>query len=246
MGFLDFLKRIPTQSEIIGGMGEWLTKTYAKTIPDALVLHDVLIDGADQKTSQIDLLIIGNKGIYIIEVKTFSNAKIYGDAQKSKWYYYSHGKKFDIYSPIKQNKKHVEYMKAFLKDFGDVPCFSLVTMICDDFKIEGKFDPDTVICNSFSSMERALYKLGENKPEIWTDEQKQQVFEYIRNNQYIGKEARREHKETVISYKQDLEKMQEKKICPYCKINLVLRNGKYGEFYGCPNYPKCKYVLKNK
>ena len=31
-------------------------------------------------------------------------------------------------------------------------------------------------------------------------------------------------------------------ICPNCKINLVLIKGKYGDFYGCPNYPKCKYT----
>jgi ssDNA-binding Zn-finger/Zn-ribbon topoisomerase 1 len=24
---------------------------------------------------------------------------------------------------------------------------------------------------------------------------------------------------------------------------LVVRNGQYGTFYGCPNYPKCRYTL---
>ena len=81
-------------NEITGSFGEWLAKTFAKTIPGALVLHDVLIDGAEQHTSQIDLLIIGNKGIYVVEVKTFADAKIYGDAGKSKWYYYNHGAKY--------------------------------------------------------------------------------------------------------------------------------------------------------
>ena len=91
-------------NELTGSFGEWLSKMYVKTIPGALVLHDVLIDGSDSYTSQIDLLIVGNKGIYVVEVKTFSEAKIYGDAQKSKWYYYSHGKKYEIYSPLKQNQ----------------------------------------------------------------------------------------------------------------------------------------------
>ena len=34
-------------------------------------------------------------------------------------------------------------------------------------------------------------------------------------------------------------------ICPRCGGNLVLRNGKNGAFYGCSNYPKCKFT-KNK
>ncbi len=33
--------------------------------------------------------------------------------------------------------------------------------------------------------------------------------------------------------------------CPYCKVKLVTRFSKYGKFYGCPNYPNCKYILKN-
>jgi len=31
--------------------------------------------------------------------------------------------------------------------------------------------------------------------------------------------------------------------CPLCGNALVLRNGKYGEFLGCSNYPKCKYTV---
>lgn len=32
--------------------------------------------------------------------------------------------------------------------------------------------------------------------------------------------------------------------CPKCGGTLVKRNGKYGLFIGCSNYPKCKYVKK--
>ena len=36
------------------------------------------------------------------------------------------------------------------------------------------------------------------------------------------------------------QKLDEK--CPECGANLVLRTGRYGEFKGCSNYPKCKYI----
>ena len=29
--------------------------------------------------------------------------------------------------------------------------------------------------------------------------------------------------------------------CPKCGKNLVIKNGKYGEFYGCSSFPKCNY-----
>ncbi len=62
MGIFDFIKKIPTQNEIKGSFGEWLAKIYSKTMPGAYVLHDVLIDGAEGFTSQIDLILIGCKG----------------------------------------------------------------------------------------------------------------------------------------------------------------------------------------
>ena len=30
--------------------------------------------------------------------------------------------------------------------------------------------------------------------------------------------------------------------CPNCHVRLVLKNGRFGKFYGCPNYPKCNYT----
>lgn len=246
MGLIDFLKKIPTENEINGTLGEWLAKYYSKLMMDALVLHDVLIDGADGYTSQIDLVLICNKGLYIVEVKNFDDAKIYGDVQKTKWNYYKHGNKYEIYSPLKQNRKHIEYMKSFLKAFGDVPCFSIITMICSDFKISGEINRnnhiDSAICSSLPMMKEAIRRIAEDNPTVFDDAKKQEIFEYIKSNQYSGKQARQEHKQRVIAYKESIEEYNKRKICPYCKAELVLRNGKNGKFYGCSNFPKCKYT----
>ena len=247
MGLLDFESGIPTSNELKGSLGEWLAKWYAKIMTDALVIHDVLIDGADGYTSQIDLLIVGGKGIYVVEVKMFNDARIYGDGNQSKWYYYSHNKKYEIYSPLKQNKKHIEYLKKFLKEFGDIPCFSVLVVICDEFKVTNinqSDNIDTVICNSLPMMKKAMQRIAENKPVVWNEGEKRAIFDFIEHNQKKGKEARAKHTQNVASYKEELEKMKKQKVCPYCKIPLVLRKGKYGEFYGCPNFPKCKYTLK--
>ena len=32
------------------------------------------------------------------------------------------------------------------------------------------------------------------------------------------------------------------KLCPNCNIPLVIRHGSYGDFYGCQNYPNCKFT----
>ena len=247
MGLFDFIKKIPTLNEIQGSFGEWAAKMYAKTMPDALVLSDVLIEGANGYTSQIDMIIIGNRGLYVVELKMYPEAKIYGDTKKSKWYYYNHGKKYEIYSPLLQNKKHVDYLKTFLKDFGDVPCFAIVPIVCDDIKISGELNDEnkkhTAICTSFPSMEKAIYKIAEDKPDVFDESKKQEIYEYIKNKQFIGKDARLEHKQNVIQYKEKIETMEKQKICPYCKSELVLRNGKNGKFYGCSKFPKCRYTV---
>lgn len=35
-------------------------------------------------------------------------------------------------------------------------------------------------------------------------------------------------------------------LCPSCNIPLIIRHGKYGDFYGCNNYPKCTYTKQIK
>lgn len=39
-------------------------------------------------------------------------------------------------------------------------------------------------------------------------------------------------------------KKPESEKCPKCNGGLVKRNGKFGEFYGCSNYPKCHFTKK--
>lgn len=42
--------------------------------------------------------------------------------------------------------------------------------------------------------------------------------------------------------KRDITKIES--ICPKCGGNLILKNGKYGMFWGCNNYPECQYIKK--
>lgn len=242
MGLFDKLINFPSSNEMQGNMGEYLTKIISHIdMPEALVIRDVLIDAKGDNTSQIDVLLIGERGIYVIEVKLYPGARIYGDGNKATWYYYRGGKKYNIYSPIMQNRNHIKYLKEFLKDFGDVPCFNVVALLCEDFKVENvNKDPnhiDTVILSGLLSLRKGIELIAKDKEFYFNEQTKQDVYNYIKTNQYIGKEKRKEHKERLIAKK-------EENLCPFCKSKLILRKGQYGDFYGCSAYPKCKYTKK--
>ena len=242
MGLFDFIRKIPTANEMTGSLGEWMAKIYMNTYDRVFVLHDVLIKNSEEHTSQIDLIIIGDRGIFVGEVKLYQDAKIYGDVNNSQWIYYKNGHKYEIYNPVKQNSKHIEHLRKFLCDFGDLPYFSVVTMFCEDFKVSGELDGKTLLCNTLPAMDRGLKLITSKNPVVLDDELKQRIYEFIMDNQIAGKEARIEHKSDVIAYKNSLEAMKQQKICPWCKSELVLRNGKNGEFYGCKGFPKCRYT----
>ena len=57
-----------------------------------------------------------------------------------------------------------------------------------------------------------------------------------------------ESKENNIPFKKTSESniTDVTKKCPKCGGKLVERTGKYGKFTACGNYPKCKYIQKDK
>lgn len=51
-------------------------------------------------------------------------------------------------------------------------------------------------------------------------------------------------KENIQVTNKEFKENIESNTCPWCGEVLVERNGKYGSFLGCSNYPKCRYTKK--
>lgn len=94
------------------------------------ILHDLYIPAADGKYSQIDVLFVCSKGIFVIESKNYSGT-ISGNEVDNNWNignrdstpFGSIKRSNTFYNPIKQNKKHIEAVQYHLKG---IPCFSLI------------------------------------------------------------------------------------------------------------------------
>ncbi|WP_425505489.1 topoisomerase DNA-binding C4 zinc finger domain-containing protein [Sporosarcina jiandibaonis] len=39
-------------------------------------------------------------------------------------------------------------------------------------------------------------------------------------------------------------KISQELICLRCNSSLSVKNGKYGSFYGCKSFPRCRYTQK--
>ena len=247
MGLFSFLSRSSKAKELTGSFGEMLVKIYADCFTNMLVLHDVLIDGAAGRTSQIDLILIDPKGVYVVEVKSFEGAVIYGDCAKHDWYCYRGGKRFDFYNPKMQNEGHIRYLKKLLHEFGNVPYYSIVVLLCDDFNVSNinpKNRADTLICNSIPAMKRGIRQLTEGVCDALDRASVYRIFEYIKSHSYTGRKNKTLHTDQVKEYTAKQEQMKAHGLCPRCGSPLVLRTGQYGEFLGCSSYPSCRYTKK--
>jgi len=85
-------------------------------------------------------------------------------------------------------------------------------------------------------------KMEEDLDEIATGKEK---WIKVLNEFYGPFEENLEKKYQEISKKDLIEKTE--KICPQCGSKMIIRLGKFGRFYACSNFPKCKYTenLKN-
>ena len=101
-------------------------------IPPVTIYHDLIIKKKNGEFSQIDLVLVTSEGIIVFEVKDFSGW-IYGSGSNTNWTkVLSYGrKKYKFYNPIKQNNNHISELRKTLKQFENIPFFSVIVFFGD-------------------------------------------------------------------------------------------------------------------
>ena len=101
-----------------GLFGEYLIVNELQKIPG---IHKTLVNlyipksNSDELT-EIDILFIHEKGIYVIESKNYSGW-IFGREKDYKWtQVFPNKKKFKFYNPIKQNRTHMHALQKVISD----------------------------------------------------------------------------------------------------------------------------------
>ena len=57
------------------------------------------------------------------------------------------------------------------------------------------------------------------------------------------RKSRKQHVRQVRNQVHERKRKEKLKVCPRCGGSLNIIDGQYGKFYGCSNYPRCKYKL---
>ena len=238
--FVVIIKLINFRSpDEIGSAGEHRVKHFLRSLgSEYILLHDLLIQNSDGSSSQIDHLIISEYGIFVIETKNYTGW-IFGNEKAEKWKQVIYNDTYYFRNPIKQNWSHIYALKALLKDFHNIYYYPIVVFSGDAELMNINSSVPVIYTNSL----KELIKYYSTEKLLSIDEV-QQIKDILKPFEQVKREFKEKHIQTVKKKIQEKELKKANLICPKCNGELVLRKGKYGQFYGCSNYPSCKFTMK--
>jgi hypothetical protein len=206
-----------------------LDETKYKTI------NNIMLKIGD-KTTQIDHVVVSNYGIFVIETKNYKGW-ILGNEFDDYWKQVIYKRKEKLHNPIKQNYGHIQALKEVCKEFPDLNYISIVAFTTKaDLKITAKTEVVYTI-----NLVKTIKKYDVINIE---DSIKEQIYSKLLTLNVDSKENRKSHVEGIHKNLLDKDNKVNANICPKCGGALVMRNGKYGQFRGCSNYPACRFIAK--
>ena len=224
---------------IKGAIGELITNKQLSKLPKDkfTILNNILINTSNG-SSEIDHIVISIYGIFVIETKYYKGW-IHGNEKSEYWKQTIYQWKNKFRNPIKQNWAHIYAIKDILSDYKNIIYFPIIVFA-------GSAELKNVYSNTPVIYDNELYNVIMERciETNLTQEQVKEISDKLNANSSKDKNAKKNHINQVNYNKYNRFIKIQSGVCPRCNGNIVLRNSQYGEFYGCSNYPKCKY--KNK
>jgi hypothetical protein len=200
------------------------------------ILNNILLANGNS-TTQIDHIVISRSGIFVIETKNYKGW-IHGHENSEYWTQTIYNHKTKLRNPIKQNWAHIYVLKRILSDYKFVKYFPIV-VFAGNAKLKNITSGLPVIYT------RQLLNTIKNNTEAQnlSIEQINDITDKLNQLNIRGKKEFRRHVKRVKKQNSERRKKEKLKICPKCGGKLVVKKGRYGKFYGCSNFPDCKYTL---
>ena len=233
-----------------GKAGEKWIHNILMELPDEYYVMDDVVLNTVRGTTQIDHIVISKYGVFVIETKNYCGF-IYGNDDSKQWNQnivrdvtysnkwwktYTYVTKNQFYNPVKQVLGHMYEVKNSLKEW---PYLKIVPIVV----FAGSADLSNVLSKNHVIYDNDLLSTIQTyKTTNLSNTDFQKVIEILSSlnvRQYVDDKT---HLKNVQNAKKELNDKLSSGICPKCGGNLVLREGTYGRFYGCSNYPKCKFT----
>ena len=235
-----------------GKRGEMRVSAILSKLSDEYTILNDLVFRTEKGTTQIDHIVVSKYGIFTIETKNY-RGEIYGDDNRKEWTQlivtkvtyakkwwktYTYVTKNRFYNPVKQSVGHALRIKELLSVFPHVKIVSIVV-----------FTGDAILryveSNNHVVYEKNLLDVIDGyKTTCLTDNDVHAVLAILTSNNIRETVSDRQHVKNLRTAAREVNATINSGICPKCGGHLIKRNGKYGTFYGCSNYPKCRFTTQ--
>lgn len=186
-------------AEWVGKRGEKLTERELKLVQllgrKGKVLRNVYLPKEDGETSEVDVIFITQKGIFVFESKNYSGW-IFGDEKSQYWTASLPNKeKNRFYNPIKQNRTHMKWMQKFVGD--DVPLFSIIVFSerCELKKIQLQSEDIKVIKRDRTYA--TVREIWDRSPDAVPTEKIVELYDSLKELTNVDKAVKAAHVESI-------------------------------------------------
>lgn len=223
---------------IKGIIGEFNVNTRLKFLGNEyIVLKDILIKSSNNSTSQIDEIILSEYGIFVIETKNYKGW-IFGNEKSENWTQIIFKERYNFRNPVKQNWSHIYALRNILSNFPNIKYFPIVVFTGDVTLKEIESSIPVIYDNQINNTIKNL-----SSEKCISLKELKQIKSILESSEIKEKVIRKEHIKTIKRKIINDKLKKENLICPKCNGELRLRDGKYNKFYGCSNFPKCRFTM---
>lgn len=223
------------RASAFGGISDWAPTL--ETVPRGLELfgfRNVIVPD-ERGTTEIDVIFVGNTGIFVIELKEY-NAWIFGDEGDEKWTArYIDGSSHQFQNPLRQNFRHVMALVEQLRLPKDR--FHSVIAFSGDCELKTPV-PTNVFVGDYENYVRRTVGIRLTDAEV---SRACEVLKVLKSRS--SKAALKEHVEHLH------DRLSSATTCPKCGGALVERRSTKSTsdgrpFLGCRSYPRCTYMRR--
>lgn len=170
-------------------LGEEEVKKVLSKISGYKLLNDIMIR-KENGTSQIDHILVGKKGVFIIETKDYSGT-INGEEYSKYWTQTINKRKNYFYNPIMQNYGHVKSVEKLIKE-KDI--YISLIVFTNKSKLKGLKTETPVI--QVKKLKKFIRKYKSNIK--LSNDQIEDIYKSLKRGNVQSSRARRKHVKRII------------------------------------------------